>query len=75
MRGSTLARVLPFASGFGMETAMTIDAARAGLAVAEVELDLEHRATGRDLTGFLHRARQLLAFARVYVSRRIGSRR
>ena len=70
MRGSTLRHVLPFASGFGMETAMTIDAARAGLTVAEVELDLEHRATGRNLRGFLHRARQLASFLRVYVSRR-----
>jgi len=60
----------------GLETAMTIDAARAGIAVREVELDLEHRATGRDLAGFLHRARQLLSFVRVYVSRRfrLGSR-
>ena len=38
---------------------MTIDAARAGLRVAEVELDLEHRATGRDVRGFGHRGRQL----------------
>ena len=38
---------------------MTIDARRAGLEVAEVELDLRHRATGRDLGGFLHRGRQL----------------
>jgi hypothetical protein len=75
MRGSTLGRVLPFARGFGMETAMTIDAARAGIVVAEVELDLDHRATGRNLAGFLHRARQLAFFVRVYVSRRIGSRR
>jgi glycosyltransferase involved in cell wall biosynthesis len=74
MRGSTLARLLPFAPGFGMETAMTIDAARAGLVVAEVELDLEHRATGRDLGGFLHRARQLASFVRVYASRRLSSR-
>ena len=34
-------------SGFGMETAMTIDAHRAGYRLVEVELDLEHRATGR----------------------------
>jgi glycosyltransferase involved in cell wall biosynthesis len=70
MRGSTLARLLPFASGFGMETAMTIDAARAGLRVCEVEVELEHRATGRNLSGFVHRGRQLLSFARVYLSRR-----
>jgi glycosyltransferase involved in cell wall biosynthesis len=62
--------VLPFAPGFGMETAMTIDAHRAGFRLVEVELPLEHRATGRDPRGFLHRLRQLLSFARVYVSRR-----
>ena len=50
----------PVAAGFGCEVRMTIDAARAGLAVREVELPLEHRATGRDLAGFVHRARQLV---------------
>ena len=45
--------------GFGVETRMTIDAVRAGLEVEEVELELEHRATGRDLRGFAHRGRQL----------------
>ena len=73
MRGTTLRRLLPFAPGFGMETAMTIDAARAGLAVSEVELELEHRATGRTVSGFVHRGRQLLSFARVYASRRLRS--
>ena len=53
------ARCFPVASGFGCEVRMTIDAARAGLRVHEVELPLRHRATGRDLAGFLHRARQL----------------
>jgi hypothetical protein len=75
MRGAVLRRVVPFAPGFGMETAMTIDAARAGIAIREVELELEHRATGRDLSGFVHRARQLLSFISVYLSRRLGSRR
>jgi glycosyltransferase involved in cell wall biosynthesis len=62
--------VLPFAAGYGMEIGMTIDAVRAGHRLREFEVDLEHRATGRSLGGFLHRARQLLDFARVYVSRR-----
>lgn len=51
--------VFPLAAGFGCEAAMTADASRAGLSVAEAGLDLEHRATGRDLRGFLHRGRQL----------------
>jgi hypothetical protein len=54
------ASVFPVAAGFGVETRMTIDALRAGLEVREVKVDLAHRATGRDLGGFLHRGRQLL---------------
>ena len=51
--------VFPLAAGFGCEAAMTTDAKRAGLAIAEAGVDLEHRATGRDLRSFLHRGRQL----------------
>jgi hypothetical protein len=54
------AACFPVAPGFGCEVRMTIDALRAGLAVEEVELELEHRPTGRDLSGFVHRGRQLL---------------
>jgi Glycosyl transferase family 2 len=50
----------PVAAGFGCEVRMTIDAARAGLRIVECELPLRHRATGRDLGGFVHRARQLV---------------
>ncbi|MCP9486356.1 MAG: glycosyltransferase [Gaiellaceae bacterium MAG52_C11] len=58
---STKARAacFPVAAGFGVETRMTVDALRAGLELNEVELELEHRATVRDLAGFLHRGRQL----------------
>jgi Glycosyl transferase family 2 len=54
------ATCFPLAPGFGCEVRMTIDALRSGLRVEEVELDLDHRATGRDLAGFSHRGRQLL---------------
>jgi glycosyltransferase involved in cell wall biosynthesis len=70
IRASAFRGLLPFARGYGMETAMNIDAARAGLRIREVELELEHRATGRTLGGFAHRGRQLLDFLRVYLSRR-----
>ena len=53
------AACFPVAPGFGCEVRMTIDATRTGLSVREVELPLGHRATGRDLAGFVHRARQL----------------
>jgi glycosyltransferase involved in cell wall biosynthesis len=70
LRPEVAEAVLPFAPGFGMEIGMTVDAHRAGYRLVEVELELEHRATGRSAAGFGHRARQLLAFARVYASRR-----
>jgi glycosyltransferase involved in cell wall biosynthesis len=70
MRGEVLAAVTPFAPRFGMETAMNIDAARAGFAIVEIELPLAHRATGRSLRGFAHRGRQLVDFLRVYWDRR-----
>jgi hypothetical protein len=53
-----------------METGMAIDALRAGFEIQEIELDLEHRATGRTAAGFLHRAKQLRDIARAYASRR-----
>lgn len=56
----------PFAAGYGMEIGITVDVVRAGLEVREIELDLEHRATGRSIGGFLHRARQLRDFRRVH---------
>src|SRR4051812_31106226 len=70
MRTEVMRATLPFARGYGMEIGMTVDAVRAGYRLREYELDLEHRATGRDLDGFLHRARQLADFARAYRARR-----
>jgi glycosyltransferase involved in cell wall biosynthesis len=70
VRARALADVLPFAHGFGMEVGMTIDAVRRGHRLIEVELDLEHRATGRTPAGFAHRGRQLADIVRVYLQRR-----
>lgn len=72
MRVEALRAALPFAKGYGMEIGMTVDAVRAGYRLSEYELDLEHRATGRDLAGFLHRARQLRDFLAVFLSRARG---
>jgi Glycosyl transferase family 2 len=59
LSASARAACFPVAAGFGCEVRMTIDAARSGLEIVEVELPLRHRATGRDARGFMHRARQL----------------
>jgi glycosyltransferase involved in cell wall biosynthesis len=70
MRIEVLRRVLPFAAGYGMEIGISVDAVRTGFRVAEVELELGHRASGRTLRGFLHRGRQLRDFVRVWWARR-----
>ncbi|MGN6556824.1 MAG: glycosyltransferase family 2 protein, partial [Solirubrobacterales bacterium] len=74
LRVEVLQAVLPFAQGYGMEIGMTVDAVRAGYRLREYELDLEHRATGKDFAGFLHRANQLRDFARVFLSRLLRRR-
>jgi glycosyltransferase involved in cell wall biosynthesis len=70
MTAEALRACRPLAPGFGMETAMTIDAARAGLRIEEVSAPgLTHRATHRDLRGFVHRGRQGLDIARAVAVR------
>ncbi|MFI6579115.1 glycosyltransferase family 2 protein [Nocardiopsis sp. NPDC050513] len=59
----------PLAPGFGVETGLTIDVLRAGLRVVEVEVPLEHRATGTDLRAQAHRARQFADVARALAVR------
>ncbi|MGL5927768.1 MAG: glycosyltransferase, partial [Dermatophilaceae bacterium] len=48
----------PLARGWGVETALTVDALRAGLTVREVPCELHHRVTGADWRSQLHRAAQ-----------------
>lgn len=53
----------PFATGYGVEVALTIRALRAGLRLTEVETTMTHAATGRDAAGFVHRGRQFVHVA------------
>ncbi|MFC4014365.1 glycosyltransferase family 2 protein [Nonomuraea purpurea] len=59
----------PLAHGFGVETALTIDLLRKGYRIAEVEVDMSHRATGTDWRAQLHRAKQLRDVARALATR------
>lgn len=61
----------PLAAGFGVETAMSIDLKRLGMRIAEIEVDMAHRATGRDLSAQLHRARQFADVARALATRMV----
>jgi len=53
-----LERIRPFARGYGMEVAMTIGALQQEQRIIEVPVDMQHRTTGRNLKGFLHRGKQ-----------------
>ena len=64
---------LPLASGFGVETGLTIDVLRSSGRVVEVEVPMEHRATGADLHAQLHRARQFADVGRALAARRAGA--
>jgi glucosyl-3-phosphoglycerate synthase len=52
------------APGFGAEVGMTLDLLSSGIKPLEIPLPLTHRPTGRNLSGFAHRARQGLDIAR-----------
>ncbi len=65
---------MPLAPGWGAETGLTIDLLRQGMRVVEVEVPLEHRATGRDWRSQLHRARQFADVARALASRQPAAR-
>jgi glycosyltransferase involved in cell wall biosynthesis len=49
---------LPLARGWGVEVGLTIDVLGAGFRVLEVPCELQHRVTGSDWRGQVHRARQ-----------------
>lgn len=53
----------PFATGYGVEVALTVRAARAGMRILEIPTTMAHAATGRDVAGFVHRGRQFVQVA------------
>ncbi len=48
----------PLAPGFGVDAAMTVDAVRLGYRAVEIDVEMSHRPTGRNVGGFVHRGRQ-----------------
>lgn len=74
LTAAALAACRPLARGFGLETAMTVDAVRVGLRVMEIPAELDHRATARDLPGFAHRGRQGLDILLALAPRAVGLR-
>ena len=68
-----LVRCNGFAEGFGAEVGLTIDALRLGYRILEVEVDMDHARTGRNLAGFRHRGRQFWHIC-LALAARVGGR-
>ncbi|MFZ5640523.1 MAG: glycosyltransferase family 2 protein [Bacillota bacterium] len=60
-----------FASGYGVEVGLTIDVARRGFRIKEVDVNMTHAETGRDLHGFIHRGKQFVHVLKVLASRAV----
>lgn len=64
----------PLARGWGVEVGMTVDVLTGGLTVVEIPCDVQHRVTGSDWRGRVHRARQLRDVALALAARSLASR-
>ncbi len=58
-------------TGYGVELGMTIDILNNGYRIQEVEVNMHHNETGRDLSGFIHRGRQFFQILRVLIKKTI----
>jgi len=72
IRGTCLEQIRPFAAGYGVEVALTVRAMRAGCRLVEVPTQMAHAATGRDVSGFVHRGRQFVHVSLALIKLRFG---
>ncbi len=61
----------PLAPGWGVEVGLTVDILAAGLRVEEVPCELQHRVSGKDWSGQVHRAKQYRDVWRALSNRRV----
>ncbi|MFC7490372.1 MULTISPECIES: glycosyltransferase [unclassified Knoellia] len=61
----------PLAPGWGVEVGLTVDVLGAGLLIEEVPCELQHRVSGKDWRGQLHRAKQYRDVWRALTRRRV----
>jgi hypothetical protein len=55
-----LLKSIELPDGFALEFKITLEAVRKGYEVIEVPVDIRHRETGRNISGFIHRGKQCL---------------
>lgn len=59
-------------SRYGVEVGMTINILKLGFVIKEIEVDMGHRETGRDLKGFIHRGKQFYQILWTLILQRLG---
>ncbi|MDF2840453.1 MAG: glycosyltransferase, family 2, partial [Clostridia bacterium] len=52
---------------FGMEFKITLEALRNNINIVDIPLDIRHRETGRNISGFCHRGKQFINILKVVV--------
>ncbi|HHY13874.1 MAG TPA: glycosyltransferase family 2 protein [Thermoanaerobacterales bacterium] len=60
--------------GYGIEVGMLIDILKQGHNILEVDVDMYHDITGRNLRGFLHRGKQFLHILKILINK-IGEKK
>jgi hypothetical protein len=53
-------RSIDLPEGFGLEFKITLEGVRKGFEIIEVPVNMQHRETGRNIKGFMHRGKQFL---------------
>ncbi|MEL7564192.1 MAG: glycosyltransferase family 2 protein [Dehalobacterium sp.] len=64
--------LLPFAQGYGVEVAATVDILKKNWRVEEVAIDMMHAYTGRNISGFFHRGRQFFDIFFTLIQKSVG---
>ena len=54
--------------GYGAEVKMTIDIIRKGYRILQCDVNMQHRETGRDFQGFIHRGIQMYQIVKVFLN-------
>jgi len=57
-------------SKYAVEIGMTIDILKSGYVIKEIEVEMGHRETGRDIKGFIHRGKQFYQILWTLILRR-----
>ena len=61
-------------TGYGVELGMTIDILNKGFEIMEVDVNMYHNETGRNLAGFVHRGKQFWQILKVLAPKTISTK-